>query len=166
MFNFNSTFIAQMINFLLLLFILKKVAYKPLLTMMEERRNRIKNDLAKAEADKLAASNMKAEYEKQLSEVRAEAQSILATANKMATETKDEILTQARAEQERLITSARDQIKREQQKAMADIRKDIAGLVMLATTQIIGKNMTDKIDNSVIENVLNSVDDTNGGLPC
>lgn len=155
-----------MINFLLLLFILKKVAYKPLLTMMEERRNRIKNDLAKAEADKLAASNMKAEYEKQLSEVRAEAQSILATANKMATETKDEILTQARAEQERLITSARDQIKREQQKAMADIRKDIAGLVMLATTQIIGKNMTDKIDNSVIENVLNSVDDTNGGLPC
>lgn len=155
-----------MINFFLLLFILKKVAYKPLLTMMEERRNRIKSDLEKAEADKLSALNLKAEYEKQMSEVRTEAQNILAKANKMANDTKEEILAQARAEQERLITSAREQIKREQQKAMADIRKDIAGLVMLATTQIIGKNMTDKIDNSVIENVLNSVDDTKGGLPC
>lgn len=155
-----------MINFFVLLFILKKVAYKPLLTMMEERRNRIKTDLEKAEADKLAALNMKAEYEKQMADVRLEAQTILTKASKVANDTKEEILAQARAEQERLIASAREQIKREQQKAMADIRKDIAGLVMLATTQIIGKNMTDKIDNSVIENVLNSVDDATGGLPC
>ena len=166
MFNFNMTLVAQILNFLILLFILKKFAYKPLLAMMESRRNKVISDLENAEKSRLAAEQLRADYEKQLAQVRVEAQVILDRANKIATETREEILTQARAEQERLLTAARDQIAREQQKALAEVRSEVANLSILVATQILGASMDSNKDKAIIENVLSKLDNKQGGMQC
>lgn len=166
MFDLNMTLIAQVLNFFILLFILKKFAYKPLLDLMEARRQRVVSDLENAEKNRVASEELKAEYEKQLAEVKHEAQVIMDKANKLANETREEIIAQARAEQERLIEAARDQIAREQQKAMMELRNEVASLSMLVATQIVGKSMDEQKDKQIIADVLSKLDDKQGGLPC
>ena len=166
MFNFNMTLVAQLLNFFVLLFILKKFAYKPLLSMMEARRNKIVSDLENAEKSRLAAEQLRTDYEKQLAQIKVEAQAILDRANRVAHETREEILAQARAEQERLLTAARDQIAREQQKALADVRNEVANLSILVATQIVGASMDSSKDKAIIENVLSKLDDKQGGMQC
>ena len=166
MFDLNMTLIAQVLNFFVLLVILKKFAYKPLLDLMEARRQRVISDLENAEKNKIASEELKATYEKQLAEVKHEAQVIMDKANKLANETREEIIAQARAEQERLIEAARDQIAREQQKAMMELRNEVASLSMLVATQIVGKSMDEQKDKQIIADVLSKLDDKQGGLPC
>lgn len=166
MFNFNMTLVAQILNFFILLFILKKFAYKPLLELMESRRNKIVSDLENAEKNRLAAEQLRADYEKQLAQIKSEAQVILDRANRVAHETREEILTQARAEQERLLTAAREQIAREQQKALADVRNEVANLSVLVATQIIGSSMDSNKDKAIINDVLSKLDNNQGGMQC
>ena len=60
MVNFNATLIAQVLNFLILVFILAKFAYKPLMKIMDDRKNKIAGDLAAAETAKTDAESIKA----------------------------------------------------------------------------------------------------------
>lgn len=70
MVNFNATLIAQVLNFLILVFILAKFAYKPLMKIMDDRKNKIAGDLAAAEAAKTDAESIKAEYAAKLAAAR------------------------------------------------------------------------------------------------
>lgn len=166
LFNINMTLIAQIINFLLLMALLAKVAYKPLLKMMEERRNQIASNLEAAEQDKLAAVKLKEEYEKQLADARGQAQAILERANKLAAETQESILAEARAEHERLLKTAEEQIERERQKALADLRGEVVSLSMLAATKIVGRNMDNEIDAKLVKDFIEKLDDASGNKPC
>ena len=77
MFNFNMTLVAQIVNFIILLLLLTKLAYKPLLKAMAERRARIANDLEAAEKERQAAEQLRQEYQQQMQEARAQAQAII-----------------------------------------------------------------------------------------
>ena len=70
--EFDATFFAQIINFLILLFILGKFAYKPLMKVLDERRERVANDLEAAEKTRVEAEALKAQYSKQLADARSE----------------------------------------------------------------------------------------------
>lgn len=77
MVNINATLIAQILNFLFLVFVLAKFAYKPLLNIMEERKNKIAADLEAADAAKAEAEAVKSEYAAKLADARQEAQAIV-----------------------------------------------------------------------------------------
>ena len=100
MIDFNATIIAQVLNFLFLVFILAKFAYKPVINMMEDRKNKIASDLENAELAKAEAEKLKAEYAAQLATVRQEAQSIIDSARKTAQSVHDKIIAETKAEQE------------------------------------------------------------------
>ena len=70
MVNFNATLIAQILNFLVLVFVLAKFAYKPVCNIMEERKNKIASDLEAAEKAKTDAEAVKAEYAAKLAEAK------------------------------------------------------------------------------------------------
>lgn len=74
MVDINATLIAQILNFLFLVVVLAKFAYKPMLNMMEERKNKIASDLEAAEKAKAEADAVKAEYAAKLADARHEAQ--------------------------------------------------------------------------------------------
>lgn len=108
MIDFNATIIAQVLNFLFLVFILAKFAYKPVINMMEDRKNKIASDLENAELAKAEAEKLKAEYAAQLATVRQEAQSIIDSARKTAQSVHDKIIAETKAEQEQIVASAKD----------------------------------------------------------
>ncbi|MDU4960895.1 MAG: F0F1 ATP synthase subunit B [Sporomusaceae bacterium] len=166
MFDLNATLIAQIINFLILLFILKKVAWKPLISAIEARQAKVARDLDKAEQDRLAAEQMRNEYQQQLQQARADAQAIVDKAMKLAEATKQDILDAARAEHERLMTAARDQIARERQQALEEIRGEVVGLSLAAAAKIIGQGVDEKVNAKLVDDFINQLDENRRGLPC
>ncbi len=165
--NINATLIAQIINFLVLVFIMVKFAYKPLLEILEKRKNKIASDLESAEQDKLMAAKLKQEYETQLAEARSQAQAIVDKANKLAEQTKEEMIQQARQEHERLLKAAQDQIEREREKVVKELRSEVVTLSMLAATKIIGENMDSKANAKVVNDFIDKLDEEKiGDLPC
>ncbi len=142
--SINATLIAQILNFLILLAILAKFAYKPLLNVMEERRNRIANDLDSAEKTRLEAESLKAEYTKQLADARQQATDIVEKANKIAQNLHDEMVEQARVEKEEMMASAKERIEQEKQQAMLDIRSEVIAL----STMIAGKIVDQKLNSA------------------
>lgn len=154
--SINATLIAQILNFLILLAILAKFAYKPLLNVMEERRNRIANDLDSAEKTRLEAESLKAEYTQQLADARQQATEIVEKANKIAQNLHDEMVEQARVEKEEMMASAKERIEQEKQQAMLDIRSEVIAL----STMIAGKIVDQKLNSAEDKKLVAAAADT------
>jgi F-type H+-transporting ATPase subunit b len=154
--SINATLIAQILNFLILLAILAKFAYKPLLNVMEERRNRIANDLDSAEKTRLEAESLKAEYTQQLADARQQATEIVEKANKIAQNLHDEMVEQARVEKEEMMASAKERIEQEKQQAMLDIRSEVIAL----STMIAGKIVDQKLNSAEDQKLVAAAADT------
>lgn len=167
MIDLNATLIAQIINFLLLVVVLTKVAYKPLMKALQERQERIAASIDQADRAKTEAEQLKKEYQEQLARARAEAQSIVEKATRLAEQTKDEIIIAARAEHAKLLKEAQDEIARERQRALSELRGEVVTLSMAAAAKIIEKNLDSDTNSKLVADFINKLDDKKiGGLPC
>ena len=99
-------FLWQVVNFLILLFLLKKFAYKPILDMLDERKKSIEDAINNAETAKNEAEKMRKEYETRLAEAKQEAQEIMGKATKLGEEMKREIVENAQSEATKAIQKA------------------------------------------------------------
>lgn len=167
MVELNATLIAQIINFLILVAILTKVAYKPLMQALADRQAKIADSLATAEQEKQAAEKLKQEYLAQLSEARTQAQAIVDKAAKLAEQTKDEILKEAREESARLLKATQDEIARERERAIAELKGEVVTLAVAAASKIIAQNMNETANAKIVDDFINNLDGKKiGGLPC
>jgi ATP synthase, F0 subunit b len=144
MVSINATLIAQILNFIVLLWVLAKFAYKPLIKAMDDRRNRIINDLDTAEQTRLDAEALKAQYVEQLANARQEATDIVDKANKVAQNLHDEFMEQARAEKDAMMATAKERIEQDKQQALVDIRTQVIAL----STQIASKVANQKLNSA------------------
>ena len=140
MVNFNATLIAQVLNFLILVFILAKFAYKPLMKIMDDRKNKIAGDLAAAETAKTDAESIKAEYAAKLAAARQEAQAIIDNARKTAQTAHDKILADTKAEQDQIVKTAKEAIALEKKQALSEIRAQLSILAWLLPARLLNKN--------------------------
>ena len=106
-----GTILAQMLNFFILVWILHRFAYKPLVGMMNARKEQIANDLASAEQSRLEAEQIKADYAAQIAKARQEAQEIVEKAHH-----------QAKLSTAEEVAAARSQIENEKERARQDYR--------------------------------------------
>lgn len=167
MVELNATLIAQMINFLLLVAILGKFAYKPIMKAMADRQARIAQSMEDAETERASAAELKREYEEQLRQARTQAQAIVDKAMKLAEQTKDEILEEARNEHARLLKAAQAEIAREREQALAQMRNEVVSLSMAAATKIIEQNLDEKANAKLVNDFIEKLDrEKIGGLPC
>lgn len=167
MFNLNMTLVAQIINFLIFAFILWKIAYKPLLKAMSDRRAHIAADLDAAEKERLAAEALKIEYQKQMTEARVQAQAIVDKAVKTAEQMKLDILQEARAEHSRMLKNAQDEITRQTEAAMAEIRGEVVNLTLSAAAKFIDKEMDPSTSAKLVAEFIDKLDEKKiGGMPC
>ena len=144
MISINATLIAQILNFIVLLWVLAKFAYKPLIKAMDDRRNRIINDLDTAEQTRLDAEALKAQYVEQLANARQEATDIVDKANKVAQNLHDDFMEQARAEKDAMMVTAKERIEQDKQQALVDIRTQVIAL----STQIASKVANQKLNST------------------
>ena len=157
MVDVNATLIAQILNFLVLLAILAKFAYKPLLKAMDDRRNRIINDLDSAEQTRLDAEALKEQYAEQLAGARQEATEIVNKANQIAQNLHDELVEQARVEQEALMANAKERIEQEKQQALLDIRSEVIKLSTLIAGKIVNQKLNSANDQKLVTDIADDV---------
>ena len=157
MVDVNATLIAQILNFLVLLAILAKFAYKPLLKAMDDRRNRIINDLDSAEQTRLDAEALKEQYAEQLAGARQEATEIVNKANQIAQNLHDELVEQARVEQEALMANAKERIEQEKQQALLDIRAEVIKLSTLIAGKIVNQKLNSDKDQKLVADIADDI---------
>src|ERR1700737_5115047 len=124
--SLDKSIVIQMINFGLLLFILIKLLYKPLLAKMEERTQAIRKSLEEAQAARAEAGGERGEHASKLQAAYAEAQAIRATALKEAGEEQRRLVEAARAEATRLVETARSELAQDVRRARQDLRQEVA----------------------------------------
>jgi F-type H+-transporting ATPase subunit b len=142
------------IIFVLLLLILRKVAWKPIVGALEERTKLIKDSLEKAEAAQRAAENARAEYEAMMAKASKEAQELIARGRKAAEGTRDEIVAKAHAESEQLRQRTIREIDLARQKALEEIKHTAAQLSVDIAGKIIGRSLAGKDHQELIRQAL------------
>src|SRR5581483_11944040 len=146
--------LVQAINFLLLLYLLQRMAYRPLLRMMDQRRERIRNDLEEARRLREEAERTRNLYHEQLSRARDEARAILEEANNVSARIREQALLDAEAQNALLLQRAREEIEREKLAAVAELRREVADLVIMAASQVIGRSLDGQDQRRLVEEAL------------
>lgn len=157
MVDFDATFFAQILNFIILLFILAKFAYKPLMKVLDERRARVASDLETAEKTRTEAEELKGQYSQQLAEARNEAAAIVEKANKIGQKVHDDFVAQAQAEKEQLMTSAKQTIENEKQQALTDVRSQVITLATEIAGKVVDQKLNSEGDQALIAKTADSV---------
>jgi F-type H+-transporting ATPase subunit b len=146
--------LAQLIGFAILLILLRFVAFKPFMRMMDERARRVREGLEAAEQMKEQAGQADVQVQKRLEEARQEGQSLIGQAQQIASRLQDEGRQQARTEGEALLARARNEIQLERDEAIAQIRRQFADLTITAAEKVIGQSLDKKAHERLIEEVL------------
>ena len=157
MVNINATLIAQILNFLVLVFVLAKFVYKPVLGIMEERKNKIASDLETAEKAKNDAEAVKAEYAAKLADARQEAQAIIDNARKTAQAAHDKIMADTKVEQEQYVAAQKEIIATEKKKAMDEVRAQVISLSMIAAGKIVEQKLNSEEDKKMASKIVDSI---------
>ena len=144
-------------NFLLLVFLLKKFAWGPIIGALEKREQQIASDKQAAADARASAEELKKQLDKHLAQISDEAAQKIAAAVKTGETQKEQILAQAKEQAQRLVDQTTQQIEAEKNKALADVRAEIASLSMLAASRVIEKNLTADTADQIVAQVLKEV---------
>ena len=146
------------ITFLILLFLLRKFAWKPILGAVSEREDSIKNALLEADKARQEMENLKSDNEKILKEARTERDAMLKEArdikNNMISEAKDE----AKAQANKIIEQAKTTIQNEKLAAITDLKNQVADLSINIAEKVVKEQLSNKDkQEKLVESMLNEV---------
>jgi F-type H+-transporting ATPase subunit b len=151
--------ISQIINFVLLFIILRVFLYKPIVGMLDRRREKIATDLQEAEEARSKAEAVKQEHEKQLEQAREERHSILAEATEQAEKMRAEILAKARSEAQEIITKTQDEMEYERRQALLAAQDQIVDLALTAAAKVIGESVDEQAHRRLIREFIAEIGD-------
>lgn len=161
------TLVAQILNFLILVAILRWVAYKPILKMLKAREDKIAKSISAAETDEQKAKQLLEEYHEHLADARIKAQEIVDKAIKRAQDEHDASVAQTKREIEQMRKAAEEDIARERERAVLQLRAEMVSLSMQAAGKIVAANMDNKTNEKLVSDFINQLDKNKmGGLPC
>ncbi|WP_298550579.1 F0F1 ATP synthase subunit B [uncultured Algibacter sp.] len=132
------------ITFLVLLFILRKFAWKPILGAVEEREEGIKNALDSAEKAKLEMQNLHADNERILKEARAERETMLKEAREIKNKMIDDAKGEAQEQANKIIEQAQAAIAGEKKAAIADLKSQVANLSVEIAEKVVRTELSNK----------------------
>lgn len=152
---------AQLLNVILVIWLLSRVLYQPVLKMLNDRTKRVEDSLKDAEQVKQQLANAKRDYDAELAKARQEAAGIVAQAQERAKSQEAEIIVQARQEADRLRADARDQAVQERDRMLREAKSQIAELVTLTASKVLGAELRANGHDTLIEESLASLDRRN-----
>lgn len=156
--TFNpGTFLVMMINFIILMYVLVKLLYRPVQGILEERRQKVAQDYAEAEKAKQDAERLQEQARKKLEESHVEAYEIIERARSEAERLRDELITQARREAEQLRQRSQKEIERAKQIARSELKEEAVELAMLSVKKVFEKNKTSQLNDALIRGVLEEI---------
>jgi len=151
--------IFQIINTLILFFVLRKIFFKPVTKFLDERQNAIKNKIDRTEEDLKEAAKLKEEYEQKLKEARQEALAIMDNASSQGEKKREEIIDKAKEEAKRIKEKASAEIEAEKEQALTYLRDHLAELATSAANVVLEKNLDAKGQAQLIDSFLERLDE-------
>ena len=143
-----------LVNFLIVLGLLFAFAYKPILRLMDQRADRIRESLEASERAREAAASSQAAVEEQLVEARREAQRIMDQARETAERFRAEEMERARAEAETFVARAQSDIQRERDAAIEEVRANFSDLAITAAERVVRRSLDRQAHEDLITQVL------------
>ncbi len=148
----------QLLGFLILLYVLGKFAWKPILGALHERESFIEDALATADRAKLEMAKLKADNENLLAEARRERDRILKDASAAAAQLREEAKEQTGKETARMIADAKASIETEKQAALADIKQQVAELSIRISEKILREQLNgEKAQKEYVSKLVNDL---------
>ena len=151
-------FIWTILTFLVLLYLLGKFAWGPLLKALEERQEGIRKSLADANQATHELKRLQQESAQIIAEAHAEAQSIVAKSRVAAETVREDLKQKAKDEADALVRGAQRQIQLETARAVQQVRHEVVDLSLAVASKLIKKNLTQKDNDAMIQEALTQID--------
>jgi len=149
-----SGLITQLVSFVILFAVLYKLLYKPVLGLMDQRSEKIRESLETAERVKAEAQSSQEKMQNQIEAARAEGQQLITQARDVADRFREEELTKARAEIEAERARAASNIQRERDAAVEGIRREFSSLAITAAERVVMRSLDEETHRELISGVL------------
>jgi F-type H+-transporting ATPase subunit b len=146
--------VAQVINFFIVLVVLRLFLYRPVLNMLDRRAQRVREGLEAADQSKVRAGQAEQEVAQQLEEARRQGQTLISQAQETASRMQEEARSQARRDGEVLLERARNEIQLERDQAIAELRREFAEITVSAAEKVIGQSLDRQAHRRLIDEVL------------
>ncbi len=150
-------FVWTILTFLVLLFLLAKFAWKPLLLMLEKREETIRQSLDDAEKAKREIERLKEESEDIIAKARSEAQTIVMEGKTTAERLKDDVLAKAKEKSDEIVANAQNIIVAEKNRAIKEIKSEAVDISINIASKLIEKNLTIEDNKTLIEDALKRI---------
>lgn len=149
--------IAQVINFVIVLFILWKFVYRPLLTLMNDRTQRIEKGLTDAKEAQEKLEQTEFEREQKLIKAQKEAQRLISEAKEEAKKQREEMLKNAREDVGRVVMEGKKQLALEKREILKEIKAEVSELVFAVSKKVLGEEIDAKKNNELVKKSLSKL---------
>ena len=149
-----------LVTFVLLLIVLRAVAWRPLLKMLDEREQRIQDALDQAENARQEAQTAVEENREALAQAQLEARTAIAQARETAERVAQDVQEKAEAEAEQLLQQAQRTIQQEQAKALQELRNQASELAILAAGKLLKENLDDERNRRIVDEFIGRIPDS------
>jgi F-type H+-transporting ATPase subunit b len=144
--------------FLIVLFVLKRWAFGPIQSMIDERRERIRRALEEADHARAEARELLEEHRKLIGQARGEAEEILAEARQVSRAMQQRVREETEADRQRRLEETKRQIEAETRRALEEIRAEVANLSLIAAEKVTRGALDDKDQRRLIDDAIGELD--------
>ncbi len=145
------------VTFLILLLVLKKIAWKPILTALDQREKEIKDSLEKAEKAKEDAQKILEENQANLSKAEDEAKKIIEQSRTYAANLKEQLIKESKEQAKKIVDDASEEIQRRKDAAFDELKGQIAEIALNAAEKIMRENLDADKNKKIVDKYLNEV---------
>ncbi len=145
------------VTFVILLFLLKKFAWKPILNSLGERESFIKNSLEKAEKAQVEAEELLKQNQANLAKAEEEAQKVINQGRDYAEKLKSQLLDESKKEAKKMIDDASAEIQQKNKEAFNSLKAEIAGIAVDAAEKIIRENLDANKQKQLVEKYIQDI---------
>ena len=153
------TLIAQICNLFLQMFVVKKFFLNKVLAILDARREAADKEIVDAQNAREEAMNIKATYEENMRQAKAEANALLSQAQKTASARSEEIINQAQAQAAQIKEKAAADIEQEKKKAINDAKDEISGISMAIAEKVVERQLNAADQQKLIDQFINDLGD-------
>ena len=150
-------FIWTIVTFLVLLYLLSRFAWKPLLRALEERQTSIRQSLDDADKAKQELAQVQAESSRIVQQARSEADAIIANSRADAARLQEELAEKAREQAKGIIENAQKEIQQQTDSSLAQIREEAVDLSLMIASKLIRRNISREDNDQLIEEALKQI---------
>lgn len=143
-----------LVAFVVLLILLSKFAFKPIAQALDRRGATIKQSIEEAEKQRAEAKKLMEDYQKQLAEARNEANKIIEEARGLGENVRKEVVEKANAEASALLQRSQEELQRQKEKGVQELKDTVASLSVQIASKVIGKEVNEATHHQLIENLI------------